>query len=612
MMQRFGQHVPDPRDPPGPPGAPLTFISSGPGLEVISAPALAREGRWTVLAAAHHHSQSLVDSTLRELSRGRSTRSLLPPVACAVVVHDAVAGTLDVTTAVSPGSSLAFAAISGPGTVGPHEGGEGGIAPRWAFSNRLTSLFEVLGRIPPLDPQRLAGFMLVVRGNGPPYRDVEWIGQGSTLSLCAGRPPRVAQWIEIACEPMTGSVESFVEQYCAAIDEVIAAELPPAGDVSALMSAGLDSTMVAGTAAKVIGPHRTVHAYCLDPIPPHAGTGDIGNWRYTDLPDARAMQTLWPNLIVRGLRNDRRETMLDVLPRYFAATALPVFNPTNAVWLYEGARRAAALGTSVLLTGQSGNRTFSWEPSGAYRHMLLTARPGALLDAMRARSGSLGTSMWWEAGRLVQQCLPRSVRRSVTIRGLATGAPVRRHATPDHLAAGAYLAPDAVARLGLLPMLERSVVDPAASARSWWHPGYVGTGLSLPASPVVDLREADPLAAEPLVRLVARLPVEAFVGVADGRSFARRTMRARVPDVIRLRTARGMQAADNAHWRPDQEAIRELLAQARSSSSINEVIDLERLVRASLGREMPPPESRSGVDRALGMVAFMNAQGGYA
>ncbi|MFM2438194.1 MAG: hypothetical protein RLZ55_1013, partial [Actinomycetota bacterium] len=153
------------------PGAPLTFIAGGPSLEVISTPALAGNDRWTVLAAAHHHSRSLADSTLMALERGRTTRPLLPPVACAVAVHDAVAGTLEITTAVSPGSSLAFAALAVHGAIRPREGGDGGSsAPRWVFSNRLPSLFDVLGGVPALDAQRLAGFMLVAPGNGPPYR----------------------------------------------------------------------------------------------------------------------------------------------------------------------------------------------------------------------------------------------------------------------------------------------------------------------------------------------------------------------------------------------------------------------------------------------------------
>ena len=80
------------------------------------------------------------------------------------------------------------------------------------------------------------------------------------------------------------------------------------------MSAGLDSTMVAGTAAKLLAPGRQVFAHCLDPTPAARGTGDIGNWRYTDLPDARAMADLWPSLAVVPLRIAPGETMLEAVP----------------------------------------------------------------------------------------------------------------------------------------------------------------------------------------------------------------------------------------------------------------------------------------------------------
>ncbi len=590
----------------------LTCVVAGRHIEVHSSPGLARQGRWTVVASAHRHSQRLADSTLDAIARGpgpspnldtRAASPSLPPVACVVAVHDCSTGALHVTTSVSPGSSVVFGEVSPP-----HGAGDADRRGAWAVSNHLPSLFTHLGRTPDVDARRLAGFLLGARGNGPVYRGIGWVGRGSSVSLAPGRAPTPRQCFAIEGEPASGSVEEFVEQYCAAIDEVMAAELPASGDVSALMSAGLDSTMVAGTAAKLLAPGRQVFAHCLDPTPAARGTGDIGNWRYTDLPDARAMADLWPSLAVVPLRIAPGETMLEAVPAYVAATGSPVFNPTNAVWMFAGFRSAEARRHEVMLTGQSGNQTFSWEPARGYRALALAGRLGPLVEAMRSRSASLGTSMWWEAGRLAGQLLPAQVQAHVR-----AGSPWRLSRRMADLSAGdedgrlasqAFLAPGSLDDLDLRPLAGRSAFRSGRGAPRWWYPGYVGTGVSLPVSPICSVRDCDPLAAEPLVRLVSQLPTEAFLGVADGRSFARRGLRGRAPDRIRLRTARGMQAADARRWFPELEALREMMTWAQNDELLTRVIDVPRLAAAIDARSLDGGAWSNGADRALGAVIF--------
>ena len=317
----------------------------------------ATAGGVTVLAEAGRHSQQLAEAVLR---RGtRPVHSLLPPIPAVVAVHNSASGELQIATSASPGSSVVFTS-TGVGS--------------WVFANHLPTLFARTGDHPPIDPAAIAAWLMVARGSGTVYRGLQWAPAGTSLKLRPGQAPQVYGWVNIDATPAVGTVTDFVEQYCAALDDVLTAQAPAQGDLAVLMSAGLDSTMVAGSLAGVVGPERKVHAYSLDPEPPPGGVpralaGD-GAWRYSDFPDAVAMGRTWGNVKVEPLRNAAGWTWLDVLPHYFDATASPVFNPTNAIWIYEAYLRAGQLGAGVLFTGQSGNRTFSWQPPRPLRSLI--------------------------------------------------------------------------------------------------------------------------------------------------------------------------------------------------------------------------------------------------
>jgi hypothetical protein len=430
---------------------------------------------------------------------------------------------------------------------------------------------------------------------------VEAVPAGSTLNLRPGSAPQASVWFAADETPRAGRVGDFVEQYCAAIDDVMRAELPESGDVSALMSAGLDSTMVVGTAAGVLaraGGQR-IAAHCLDPFPATDGDGNRGRWLYSDLPDAQSMGELWPNVDVIGLRNDEHLTPIDTLPRRFATTGLPVLNPDNSVWIDLAIRRAAAADHEVMLNGQSGNRVFSYEPPDAHFDAVMRRNPGAAIDAIRARAQATGNSAWWEARALLGP-----MRRPLA-RARAAAKSIRPAQGPAALPLVSAAAMD---RLGLRAGLHNSPFyrRPGAKPPAFWRPGAVDGELSLPETLEAGVRTADPLAAEPLVRIVASLPAEAFIGVADGRSFARRTMAGRVPDRIRLRRHRGMQAADRAQWYTDPERLAATMADLAADDRVARLIDVDRLVQPV---SIQDPGWVTSWNRALGVGLFILHQG---
>lgn len=564
------------------PVTPLAFRTKGPQCEVISAPGYAEEGPWTVLVQAHGHSQECAETTLQAVQRHMPLERSLPPTQAVIAVFNSDTETLQVVTSPSHGAHLYYT----------QEGNT------WVYSTHLPTLLRQLPRKRALDESGLLAYALLTPIEGPPFRGIEALGMGDRLIQRRGNVPFTSKWFEVDHYPPPGSVEQWVEQYCALLDEVMAVELPEHGDVSALMSAGLDSTMVVGTAAGVLGPNRSITALCLDPFPPLDGDGNSGAWLYTDLPDAIAMQDMWPQVTVVGLRNKDMLTPLDVLPTIFDLGGMPMLNPSNTVWIHQAILDTAQRGEDLLLTGQSGNLNFSWQPPDALFHLLARGQIGPAVDALRIRSQDTGRPMWSELARVVAGP-PRRWLASHR-RDRLSDDDVRAEAVSS--TAFPMIRPDVMDRLGLWQRLDETPFSPRRQTADTWVPGnpmsgtqFFGTGMD------PRVRLSDPLSAEPLVRLVAALPEEAFVGVGPNRSFARRTMKGRVPDPIRMRTNRGKQSADADQWMMHHPDAPQRLRELASDSAVASLIDTDRW----LARTPTPTQPRTlGFDRTLGVALY--------
>ena len=584
----------------------LTFVFSGPRLDVVAAQERASEGPWTVLTAADRHSEVLAKKVLALAVAGREiSGEQLPPIACTVVVHNSRTASLEVVTSASAGGGLVFSEIRASPRADAVPSASGSVDDRnnvhgqrsWAMSSRMMALLALMPGKPELDESRLAGYLLVSTLE-PPYRGVEALGRGRRLVMRATNDPRISQWLQLDQDPVSGLVEDFVAQYCEAIDHVMDATLPLGGDVSALMSGGLDSTMVVGTAAMQMGAGRRINAMCSDPWPAQEGTGNRGSWLYTDLPDALSMAQMWPNVEVCGLRNVDNKSPLDTLPHRFNHTGLPIMNPSNSVWIDQAVRRAQERGHHVVLAGLSGNMTFSYEPPDAYQRLLARGQVGSLIGAMRARSAATGSPMWREAARLAPPSVLRSKARMRLRRSRGRQVPAGNNQS--------LIRPEAIERLQLGELVNASPFSGSSQGQARRGPGPrdVAEGLSVGWSPLGSVRICDPLDALPLISLVSRLPAESFVGIGPGRSFARRAMVGRVPDNIRLRTERGMQAPDVMDWYREARTV-EAIEDLNGDPQIDAFIDLSGLADLIRDEETEPTAFSSTSDRAVGIAAFI-------
>jgi asparagine synthase (glutamine-hydrolysing) len=477
----------------------------------------------------------------------------------------------------------------------------------------LPALFALLPSWPALDERALALLAMMMPGGTAPYQGVEILGYGKLMTAVPQRsgPPRVSthRWFQPEDVERVTDFEPFVEQYLALLDACVAAELPANGDVGALMSAGLDSTMVAASAAQVIGPNRRVRAMCLDPLPGAERRSRPG-WVASDLSDARAMEQRWRNLDVLPLDNPERLTPFDTLPPRFDETFMPFTNPGNGVWIDLALRRSAAAGTQVLLNGASGNATFSYSPPNSLALLLRAQGPGHVIDAIREMARTRGHSV----GAVLPGVVASLGATSPTMRRLLVmaGRARERLALGDRPSqAGPIITSDALRRLGLVDQVVKS---PFASRppqlRHEFGPAVRRFWDAQALTRVMwGVRQSDPLASAPLVELVSSLPDEAFVGVGTGRSWARRTMAGRVPDSIRLRRVRGAQSADRVQWYrrlPDAQAR---IAELAAVPGVAELVDMDRVARQYASMECDEgPWLREG-ERGLGLALFMEWAG---
>lgn len=526
---------------------PRDLLVSADGL---IAGAVLHEGDWTVAAAADRLSTATARRALDLLAVGQDPVEALPQILSHLVVQHR-SGSIRVITSASFGGGLVYRAS--PTSL--------------QVSNSISRLLKL--QPADLDLTWCAAATLIGPTRlGTAYRGIDFLPAGHELRWQPGSAATVQQWFSLPpAGSVTGTPEQWVEQYLDSLDQVLRETLPEAGGVGAMMSAGLDSTMVVGSAARLFD--GEIRAYIHHPVDGTPEPG--GRWLLSDLPDAESMTELWPTIVLEPVVNPAGRTLLDTCPPFFDDHRIPMFNPPNTVWMADSLNRGADRGYRVTLSGASGNKTFSWAVDTA-----------GVLDQFRRRTQA-GQPAWRVAASLAT---PARIRAAV--RGKSNDETGLRYLQPDYQA----------------PLREEGDRATAARFADFQRSQPVlSSALSLPFSQAGPNRMVDPLSAPALFSLVASLPDEAFGKMPSDRAWARRTMIGRVPDQIRLRTTRGSQAADHVLWwrrSPGSvDRLRERLADVRDFIRVDLVMsDLEQ---ALADDTKPSP----WLHRAIGLGLFV-------
>ena len=380
------------------------------------------------------------------------------------------------------------------------------------------------------------------------------------------RLPKDEDYVEAANDLLRGAVRSVLR----------APETP-----AVLMSGGFDSTSVAVTALEVLeGCPGAAPLVSFTAVPEPGWDGRVPAGHTGDEGDAvRALARMHPRLDARFVKAAGRSGADSQIPM-FELAEFPMRNPSNAYWIHECLRQAAAAGRRVVLHGTGGG------------HMLSRSGYGRLSDAFRA---GRWRALWRMAaglphGRLgrfspllrhaVLPNLPEGMHR--VLRKVAYGDRGWRGYSPIHPDYARSAGVDERAReQGFDPFFKRHPSGREAMLRALSGPIVRNARASFRALGVlhgVALR--DPLLERRLMEWGCGLPYDQFLREGRSHMLVRRLMQDRLPAEI-LDGPKGLQAAD-WHLRTARRLpeIRMTLERWRDDPAVAGRLDLDRLLSA--------------------------------
>lgn len=345
-----------------------------------------------------------------------------------------------------------------------------------------------------------------------------------------------------------------VEALRAELDRAVAVRLRGGdGRVGAHLSAGLDSSAVAATAARLLAPTRG-QVVAFTSVPRLGYAGEAPDARIGDEgPLAAKTAARYLNIEHLLIRPDGGST-LDNWDRDFVLHDRPLVNPCNQRWINAINAEAQRRDLKVMLTGAMGNMTLSYagvellpELAARFRWIALYREIAALVagGSLRWRGGLALAFGPWVPGPL-WNLLSRHYKG--TSFELHEYSAVRRD----------YVRDAQLARLAKVRELDFSYRPrKSASGTRLWVMGRIDQGNAVKAALAgygIDMR--DPTADRQLIEFCMSLPTNLFLRDGQFRVLGRHALADRLPPEVLGEPRRGYQAVD---WYEGLEAGREAL-----------------------------------------------------
>ncbi|MGY4397184.1 asparagine synthase (glutamine-hydrolyzing) [Sphingomonas sp. UYAg733] len=426
-----------------------------------------------------------------------------------------------------------------------------------------------------LDDIAIGNYMTHTRGDVERtlYRHIHRVPPGGMVIIERGKVRVDCYWTpqSIASVRFVRD-EDYVDAARALLDRAVASRLPVNGDVATMLSGGLDSTGVAGTAAGLLG-ERRIAAYTRVPGAVHP---------YDALDEAALARQLVDRYgnVDWAVIDDNYEMARDREPELEA----PIlgqprnggFNPSWYRPLFDAVERS---GARVLLNGGMGNMTLSWIGVPPYaRH----ARRGRLIAAARV---ALDTA------RVQHRSLHDVARRDMIPALEPRGLRLWRWKRHDGGAPAA---------------LRHSVVAPAFLESLDFQGHARGLDQELPFEQIGDVRawrmkfihtqdardimagsrhffsfdQRDPMTDRRLAEFTLGVPEDQFFHKGEGRWLARRVLADRVPRAIVTEQRKGRQCPEWYHIASKRrDAMAASIERIERSPLASRVLDVARLKR---------------------------------
>jgi asparagine synthase (glutamine-hydrolysing) len=370
----------------------------------------------------------------------------------------------------------------------------------------------------------------------------------------------------------------YEEGLRACLDGAVHRQMRSIHRVGCLLSGGLDSSSVAVLAARALG-ERGERLAAFTGVPRHGFGGPAPAGHYCDeTPYVEATQRAAGNIDVTYVETGACDDFAE-LEGFFGVLEGPVRNPTNLGWVLAVLRLARARGARVLLGGEAGNHTVSWN---GWSQVLAHLKRGRLMTAARQSQLYYRRTPYsrWVALRklLLEPLVPERLAHWAGRRR----HPARTAAWQDH----APIRPDFASAMGVEARARRVGHDflyrtrQDERVRGLAAVDYAGDWRAAEKA-ITGVEVRDPTADLDVVTFCLAVPPEQYLAEGIDRSLIRRAMWGLLPEMVLTNRLRGLQAAD---WYETLglrrgELARQVAELARSPLA-RRALDLPRLRRA--------------------------------
>jgi asparagine synthase (glutamine-hydrolysing) len=390
----------------------------------------------------------------------------------------------------------------------------------------------------------------------------------------------------------------YVEAFRECLENAVNARIRSRRAPCAVITGGLDSSSIAVVAADLLGANgHKLHTFTA--VPEAGFTKEEIRGRYFDeTPYVRQITEANPNLIPHFIPPSKGP-MLEQIADQVRIGGSPAGNILNGLWMMDILGAARSAGHDVMLGGEMGNITMSYNGYGLFVELLLTGRWSRLFRELSS-SGYRWKSILRQ--HVLLPIVPAPLFRRYK-KWRQAGNPLWYHYSAIHpefaarsrvvdRAAQEYLPLDAPprrdAKLGRI-----NDFHCYCETADWLAHIRAGFGVDL-RMPAFDRR---------LVEFCIGIPEDQYFRKGCDRWLIRRAMQGRLPPVVLYNKKRGAQAAD---WYPRMTRERHHIAEEVRRLTLNvdvaALVDLKRLAAildAWPEREPPEYSLETGINMAI-------------
>lgn len=362
--------------------------------------------------------------------------------------------------------------------------------------------------------------------------------------------------------------EDYVEEFLNVFGQAVRSRLHSGRPVAALLSGGLDSGAVVATAAPLLAAEQkrltaftSIPLFSLEKL----GVSRTGNeWGL-----AAATAHMTGDNIDHVALDSANACPLFAIERRLEIHNEPGHSASNHYWLEDAQTQAALRGAGVLLTGQFGNFSISYNGYGSFWHALPRGGFRSAVNVVRYCEANVWHTLKRQILRPLVLPALRFVKQNVG------GSPWENYSA---------IRPAFAEAVQLLEQMQNSGHDPTftlntsrhaqqavfldSSIGARWHEVGAAHGMEV-RDPTTDRR---------VIEFCLRVPEEQYRRQGESRWLIRRAMNGRLPQEVLANNRRGLQAADLAQRvmarRREMSACLDRFA---ASERVRNVLDLERM-----------------------------------